>query len=168
MNALLRRRGMMVCMKGSDTGRIYLLKDGVYDPIISGFAKKGFNNSTGTVTINSKVFVRASGSNSAATATTILAFDVTDKSMIGMKYTRTVTGTASNGMGFVLLSDNVVDSNWNESFINKKTLSFSVDADGYQVADISQLSGNKFLSFIVNTWKIGTTYSYGVSEIWIE
>lgn len=167
MNALMRRRGMMVCMKGSDTGRIYLLKDGVYDPIISGFAKKGFNNSAGTVTINSKVFVRASGGNSAATATTILAFDVTDKSMIGMKYTRTVEGTASNGMGFALLSDNVVNGNWGTSFTNKTSLSFT-EENGYKIADISQLSGNKYLSFIVNTWGNSTTYSYDVSEIWIE
>ena len=152
-------------MKGSDTGRIYLLKDGVYDPIISGFAKKGFNNSGGTVTINSKVFVRAGGGNSAATATTILALDITSYKKIGMIYDRVNTGT--DGMGYVLLSDNVVNGTWGTSFVNKTSLSFT-EENGYKIADISQLSGNKYLSFIVNTWGKSTTYSYDVSEIWIE
>lgn len=164
MNALLRRRGMMVCMKGSDTGRIYLLKDGVYDPIIGGFRMHGFNNG-GVVTIGKSVYVKASGGNNAATATTILALDITNFKKIGMIYDRVATGT--DGMGFVLLSDNVVNGNWGTSFTNKTSLNFT-EENGYKIADITQLSGNKYLSFIVNTWGNRSTYSYDVSEIWIE
>lgn len=144
--------------------RIYLLKDGVYSPVIGGFEKKGFNNK-GTVIIDSHVLVRVNERQVAATAATILSFDVTNLQRIGMIYTR--VASAPGGMGFVLLSDSVVNGNWATSFPNKTSLTFS-EENGYKVADVSTITGNKYLSFIVNKWERFIEYSYDVSEIWIE
>ena len=152
---------------GGGGGRIYLLKDGVYNPIISGFEKKGFNNGSGTVTINSTVSVSVNANYTAATATTILPFNCTGYSKIGLKYTRIQSDT-SNSLAQIALSDNVINGNYSTSFIGKTTLNFPRYSTETEHEVEINISGNKYLSFVVNCWRVGVSASITVSEIWIE
>ena len=160
----MSRRLMLRNVSGGGE-RVYLLKDGVYSPIISGFEQKGFNRGNGIVNIGTTVYVYAGD---AATATTILSFDCTGYSKLGMKYSKTNTNT-SNALDQIALSDNVINGNYSTSFIGKTTLPFprSSTEIEYEV-DISAVVGNKYLSFIVNSWYRKTTAQITVSEIWIE
>lgn len=148
--------------------RVYLLKDGVYSPIISGFEKKGFNSNLSTVVIGTTVYVYVGGNSTAATATTILPFDCTGYSRLGMKYSKINTDTA-NALDQIALSDNVINGNYETSFIGKQTLSFPRSSTEIEYeTDISAVVGNKYLSFIVNKWNNRANAAITVSEIWIE